>query len=287
VALRPTPLRRSGLAWGDAPDSPLPSLPERLRRQADLTDRPRGGESAARKRFDAFLARGLPRYLESGRFLDGGLTSGMSPYLHFGQVSPLTLALKVAAATGAPAAAREAFLEELLVRRELAFNFVRRTDDYDEYGSLPAWARTTLASHRRDPRPETYSPDELEAARTADPYWNAAMIELRRTGTLHNRLRMYWGKRILEWIPDPARAYRTTLELNNRWFLDGRDPNSYANVGWIYGLHDHPWPERPVFGSVRSMTAGGLERKADPGAYVERIRSLFGDRVPREPPGIA
>src|SRR5262249_59972601 len=115
---------------------------------------------------------------------------------------------------------------------------------------------------------------QLEACQTHDPYWNAAMRELRYTGYMHNHMRMYWGKKILEWSPEPELAYRVALSLNNRYFLDGRDPASFANVGWLFGLHDRPWPGRAVYGSVRSMSAGGLERKADMAAYIERVDGL-------------
>jgi deoxyribodipyrimidine photo-lyase len=155
-----------------------------------------------------------------------------------------------------------AYLEELIVRRELAINFVHFHPDYDRYACLPDWARNTLLTHRGDERDPTYSLKQLETAATHDRYWNAAMREMVTTGFMHNYMRMYWAKKILEWTPEPEVAYRRTLYLNNRYFLDGRDPNSYANVAWVFGLHDRPWPERPIFGKVRSMTARGLERKS-------------------------
>ena len=207
----------------------------------------------------------------------------LSPYLHFGQISPVEIALRVRRASAGSARDRAAYLEELIVRRELAVNFVHFNDRYDRYDSLPAWARATLEAHRRDPREHRYSRSQLEAAQTEDRYWNAAMREMRHTGYMHNRMRMYWGKKILEWSPTPEAAYATVLHLNNRYFLDGRDANSYANVAWIFGLHDRPWPERPVFGKVRSMTAGGLERKFDMAGYlylVERLVAAEG-REPR------
>ena len=171
---------------------------------------------------------------------------------------------------------KEAFLEELVVRRELAFNHVWHCRDYDRYACLPRWARDTLAAHGDDPRPARYTRAELEAAATGDRYWNAAMLEMTRTGYMHNYMRMYWGKKILEWSNTPEYAFATTLALNNRYLLDGRDPNSYAGVAWVYGLHDRPWQERAVFGKVRSMTAGGLERKFDIDAYVRWTQSLEG-----------
>ena len=166
------------------------------------------------------------------------------------------------------------FLEELIVRRELSMNFANFNDSYDRYECLPSWCRATLAAHERDPRPALYSADDLEHARSGDPYWNAAQREMLGNGTMHGYMRMYWGKRILEWTADPAAAFRVALELNNRWQLDGRDPNSFAGVAWCFGKHDRPWAERPVFGTVRYMNARGLERKFDIGAYVRRIEAL-------------
>jgi deoxyribodipyrimidine photo-lyase len=199
----------------------------------------------------------------------------MAPYLHFGQISPLELALAVRDATKKPTPDTEAYREELIVRRELAINFCEHTDHYDTYDALPGWAKQTLKDHTADSRPHLYTERELESASTADPYWNAAQSEMNQTGFMHNYMRMYWGKKILEWNRTPQEAYATTLRLNNRLFLCGRDPNAYANVAWIYGLHDRPWgPARPVFGTVRYMNAAGLRRKFDMGEYVRRIAAL-------------
>jgi deoxyribodipyrimidine photo-lyase len=161
------------------------------------------------------------------------------------------------------------------VRRELAANFVEFESRYDDYGCLPGWARGTLDAHRADRRPHIYTRQQLESARTHDRYWNAAMREMRDTGFMHNYMRMYWAKKILEWSADPAAAFRTVLHLNNKYFLDGRDANSYANVAWVFGLHDRPWPERPVFGKVRYMNAKGLERKFDMAAYLRAVDDLI------------
>ena len=169
-----------------------------------------------------------------------------------------------------------AYLEELIVRRELAANFVAFEPRYDDYACLPGWARATLAAHRADRRPHIYPREQLESARTHDRYWNAAMREMRDTGFMHNYMRMYWAKKILEWSADPTAAFQTVLHLNNKYFLDGRDANSYANVAWVFGLHDRPWPERPVFGKVRYMNAKGLERKFDMAAYLRAVDALIG-----------
>ncbi len=231
-----------------------------------------GGITEARRRLDDFLCGRLAGYSEHRSRPELDHASHMSPYLHFGQISPVEIAARVLECNEAPEADRNAFLDELIVRRELAHNFVHFNPEYDRFEALPTWARTTLQEHAGDPRPQTYNADQLEAAETRDPYWNAAMLEMKQTGYLHNYMRMYWGKKILEWSANPETAYYTTLTLNNRYFLDGRDPTSYANVGWIFGLHDRPWFEKPIFGSVRYMSAGGLERKADMEAYMEHVR---------------
>jgi deoxyribodipyrimidine photo-lyase len=233
-----------------------------------------GGYGEARARFDRFLRQGLPRFSALHNQPQEDLSSQMGPYLHFGQISPLELALAARDAPGVPDAEREAFLEQLIVRRELAVNFVHYHPHFATTACLPPWARQTLRVHALDPRPHHYTPAQLEAAATRDPYWNAAMTEMRLRGYLHNHLRMYWGKKILEWSPSPECALATILRLNNRYFLDGRDPNSYAGAAWILGMHDRAWPERPVFGKVRSMVAAGLERKCDIRAWVARVEAL-------------
>jgi len=230
----------------------------------------RGGTREARRRLRAFLAGPLGDYAETRSDPARESVSFLSGYLHFGQISPVEIALAVTRAK-AERSNRSAYLEELIVRRELAINFVEYEPDYDRYSCLPDWARRTLEDHRADPRPHLYTEAELEAAQTHDPYWNAAMREMRLTGYMHNRMRMYWGKKIIEWSSSPEQAFETTLALNNRYLLCGRDANSYANVAWCFGLHDRPWPERPIFGKVRAMTARGLERKTDVESYVERI----------------
>ena len=238
----------------------------------------RGGRAEAKRILDEFLAQHLDGYDDNRNQIQSHAVSHMSKYLHFGQISPVWLARQVQAADG-PEADVESYVEELVVRRELAVNHVHfRPDTYDSYDCLPDWARESLAEHADDEREHVYSREALEQSKTHDPYWNAAMKEMRETGYMHNYMRMYWGKKILEWSPDPETAYERTLALNNRYFLDGRDPNSYANVAWVFGLHDRGWKERPVYGKVRYMSRGGLERKADPDAYVEKVDRLA-DRV--------
>jgi deoxyribodipyrimidine photo-lyase len=233
-----------------------------------------GGPGAAEATLQRFLSHGLADYASARRHPEAENVSGLSPYLQYGQISPIRVALAVADARAGSDADRDAFLEELIVRRELAHNHVLRNSAWNAYTGLPSWARATLAAHAADPRPYLYDLETLEAGATHDPYWNAAMAQARITGYMHNHLRMYWGKKILEWSPTPEEAFQRCLDLNNRFFIDGLAPSSYANVGWIFGLHDRPWPERPVFGTVRYMNAAGLERKCDMPAYLATIKGL-------------
>ncbi|ADO70012.1 deoxyribodipyrimidine photo-lyase [Stigmatella aurantiaca] len=233
----------------------------------------RGGTSEAKRVLRGFVTRHLPEYQENRPHPETDHVSHMSKYLHFGQISPVVVALAAREAR-ALRPQRDTFLEELIVRRELAQNFAEYTPQYDDYTSLPAWARKTLAAHAGDKRPFHYTKAQLEQARTHDPYWNAAMREMRYTGYMHNAMRMYWGKKILEWGRTPEEAYRTALTLNNTYFLDGRDANSFTNIGWVFGLHDRPWGRRAIYGTVRSMSAKGLERKADMEAYLAKVDAL-------------
>ncbi len=232
----------------------------------------RGGNGEAKKIFRRFLKASLLDYDANRNQPQTDYVSHMSKYLHYGHVSPIWLALEAKESGGGENT--ESFVEELIVRRELTFNFVFYNDDYDSYSNLPGWARKTLEDHMKDDREHTYTRDQLENAETHDEYWNAAMREMVHTGYMHNYMRMYWGKKILEWSNTPEHAYRTTLYLNNKYFLDGRDPNSFANIAWVFGQHDRGWTERPVYGKVRYMSAGGLERKAKPDQYVEKVKRL-------------
>ena len=229
----------------------------------------RGGTSEAKKVFRRFLREGFDDYVEHRNQPQTEDVSHMSKYLHFGHISPIWLALAAREASTKDDNI-ESFVEELVVRRELSMNFVFYNKDYDSYSNLPDWARKTLEEHKDDARENTYTRKQLESAGTHDEYWNAAMKEMVHTGYMHNYMRMYWGKKILEWSNTPEHAYRTTLYLNNKYFLDGRDPNSFANVAWVFGQHDRGWTEREVYGKVRYMSAGGLERKTKPDEYVEK-----------------
>jgi len=233
-----------------------------------------GGASQARQIFKSFLHQRLARYVDNRNQPQTDDISHMSPYLHFGQISPLYLALQIKQADSRLQTAKDAFLEEMIVRRELAMNFANYTAHFDSYQCLPNWARRTLAEHEKDPRQYVYTRRQLENAQTHDEYWNAAMCEMKYTGFMHNYMRMYWGKKILEWSQTPEHAFRTTLAINNKYFLDGRDANSYTGVAWIFGMHDRAWFERPIFGKIRYMAASGLERKCDIRGYVNKVEAL-------------
>ena len=235
----------------------------------------RGGTSGAKKLFRRFLEGSFDAYTGHRNQPQTDDVSHMSKYLHFGQISPLWLALTARRARTKKDNI-ESFVEELIVRRELSMNFVHYTPDYDSYSNLPDWAKKTLEEHTHDEREHTYTRKQLENAETHDEYWNAAMKEMVHTGYMHNYMRMYWGKKILEWSNTPEHAYRTTLYLNNKYFLDGRDPNSFANVAWVFGQHDRGWTERQIYGKVRYMSASGLERKAKPERYVEKVENRIG-----------
>ena len=249
----------------------------------------RGGTRAGRTALRRFLDRGLEGYTER-RARPGEGRSGLSPYLHFGHLGPHEVFAAVAEhegweprrlgvrATGRRSGwwgmgtGAEAFLDQLVTWRELAVNFAARREDGESFESLPPWARTTLERHAGDPRPRLYPPDRLEASGTHDPLWNAAQEQLRREGRIDPYLRMLWGKKILEWSASPREAMAVALELNNRYALDGRDPNSTAGVAWCLGRYDRPWgPERPIFGTVRYMSSAATARKLAVADYLARF----------------
>ncbi len=237
-------------------------------RSVDRVNTLHGGTTAARSHLDIFLEQKLNDYPEQRNDPNRDVLSNLSPYLHFGQISPLTIALEVMK-TGSPG--KDAYLEELIVRRELSMNFVFYNPYYDNYQGLPEWARKTLAEHQKDRRGHIYSLEDLEQARSHDPYWNAAQLEMVHAGKMHGYMRMYWGKKILEWTETPQQGFRFTLYLNNKYELDGRNPNGFTGTAWCFGKHDRAWAERPIFGKVRYMNANGLKRKFDADAYVKKI----------------
>ncbi len=220
----------------------------------------KGGTSEAKKRFKNWLENSYKNYDENRNQPSTEDVSKMSPYLHFGQISPLWILEQLKNRRGEN---RESYVEELLVRRELAANFCFYNEEYDSLKSLPDWAAETLEKHKDDEREKTYTAEELENAETDDEYWNQAMRTMKENGYLHNHMRMYWGKQFLRFTGTPQFAHKTALALNNKYFLDGRDCNSFANVAWLFGKHDRAWQEREVYGKVRIMTKKGLEGKID------------------------
>ncbi len=278
VPLEETALERDslGLAHEGVTLDDIEALVDRLRvnRSAGRVDAFRGGSSQAEILLDNFIAHKLERYADDRNDPSQDFLSHMSPYLHFGQISPLDIALRVREAEDVGPENKDAYLEELIVRRELSMNFCAFNPDYDSLACLPDWARKTLDEHATDRRAYVYDREAFEAAQTHDPYWNAAQREMVLTGKMHGYMRMYWGKKILEWTPNPAEAFQIALELNNRYELDGRDPNGFTGVAWCFGKHDRAWAERPVYGKVRYMSAGGLERKFDIDGYVRKVQQL-------------
>jgi deoxyribodipyrimidine photo-lyase len=230
-----------------------------------------GGTTQAKQHLKLFIETKLDNYNQRNDPTKDA-QSNMSPYLHFGQISPIFVALKVLESNHP---GMDAYLEQLIVRRELAFNFVFYNRNYDSFEGLPEWAKKSLNEHKNDPRDYVYSLDELETAKTHDVYWNSAQKQMLVTGKMHGYMRMYWGKKIIEWTNDPQTAYKIMLYLNNKYELDGRDPNGFTGVAWCFGKHDRPWKERPIFGKIRYMNANGLRRKFNIENYVKQINQLI------------
>ncbi|KAA6457634.1 deoxyribodipyrimidine photolyase [Acidobacteria bacterium AB60] len=250
---------------------------DKLDRSIGPVDTFTGGTHAALKRLRAFVNSELADYETKRNHPEVKGTSRLSPYLHFGNVSPITIGLAVekAVAEGkAPASARKRYLDELIGWRELSVLLVRYNQNYDNWECAEPWARKTLLEHAGDPRPARYTFEQLEQARTHDELWNAAQREMVETGWMHNFMRMYWAKKILEWSPDPARAFEWAVILNDRYELDGRDPNGYAGIAWaIVGKHDRPWFDRPVFGTIRPMSGASTAKKFDAERYIAQTRA--------------
>ncbi len=228
------------------------------------------GEKAAKQCLESFLRNRLASYAEKHNDPNAGATSHLSAYLHFGQISAQFIAMQ-ARKSEAPKTDKKAFLEELIVRRELSDNYCCYNDHYDSFEGIPAWARESLKQHAGDRREYLYTPQEFASATTHDRLWNAAQLELITTGVMHGYMRMYWAKKILEWSETPEQAFESAIFLNDRFALDGREPNGYAGVAWsIGGLHDRPWFDRPVYGKIRYMNASGCARKFDVNRYIAR-----------------
>lgn len=234
----------------------------------------RGGAAEAERRLDEFVRNRLARYAKERNAPSARVNSNLSPYLHFGQISAIEVALRAQDYSADHGIDAEPFLDELIVRRELAFNFCRYARRPDSLEELPAWARATLRDHAGDARPQMYSREDLIAARTHDALWNATQREMLAAGTIASYYRMYWGKKIIEWSPTHEEALATMIYIHERWALDGRDPNTYANCLWCFGLHDRPFRERAIFGKVRYMSYVGMRRKTDVDAYIRQVDSL-------------
>ncbi len=251
-----------------------------------------GGAMAAERTLRDFLSHKLCHYAHRRNQPQENVSSGLSPYLHAGHISAHQVFAEVTACAGwsrarlaskAHGSAQdwwgagesvESFLDELITWRELGLNMCWQRDDYDQYDSLPQWALATLSKHAADRREYVYSPAQLEHAETHDPLWNAAQNQLVRDGTIHNYLRMLWGKKVLQWSATPRDALSTLVELNNKYALDGRDPNSYSGIFWCLGRYDRAWgPERPIFGTVRYMSSENTARKVRVQRYLERYQS--------------
>jgi deoxyribodipyrimidine photo-lyase len=275
--LSPTAEPRAHVPWkrlsGIRSHRPLATIPPDFRIDrtvSSVSDWP-GGSAAGMRALRRFVRERLAGYARERNHPEVDGTSQLSPYLHFGQLGPAMVARAVRKAE-APGADRRAFLEELIVRRELAINYCRYNPLYDRLGGAESWAQRTLALHDRDQRAHRYSERELEQGETHDPLWNAAQRQMIRSGWMHGYLRMYWAKKIVEWTRHPAKAFAIAARLNDRYELDGRDPNGYAGVAWaIGGKHDRAWgPERPVFGTIRYMSFESTRRKFDSRAYIAK-----------------
>ncbi|MEP7213007.1 MAG: deoxyribodipyrimidine photo-lyase [Acidobacteriota bacterium] len=232
-----------------------------------------GGTANGRMRLNKFLTEILPDYETARNKPDRDGSSRLSSYLHFGFLSPLEIALAVQDAD-APQTAKEAYLEELIVRRELSYNFTSHNAQYDSLDSLPAWAHKTMREHIDDERPVIYSLEQLEAGETQDELWNASQREMVATGEMHNYVRMLWGKNVIAWTRSYEEAFAILEHLNNKYCLDGRNPNSYAGILWCFGKHDRPWMTRPVFGTMRYMTSGSTGKKFDSKKYIAWTKTL-------------
>lgn len=259
------------------------SVSETDERAAEVDSFFRGGYDAGMRVLNEFVERKLAHYEKGRNEPAGGYVSNLSPYLRFGHMSPVEIALRVRGRRTGGQAVRsgaDTFLEEMIVRRELAYNMCLYNDKYDSMEVLPAFARATLEDHAKDKRPWSYNYEQLECALTHCPFWNAAQIELVCTGKMHGYMRMYWCKKIIEWTATPETAFEYAVKLNNVFNIDGCDPNSYAGVAWSFGKHDQGWREREIFGKVRYMNDAGLRRKFDMAAYVDKTSKLAKSHMP-------
>ena len=230
----------------------------------------RAGTKQALQTLREFVCERLKGYSRERNHPEDNGTSHLSAYLHFGHIGPVTVALAIDSAE-APKADKEAFLDQLITWRELAINFVRFNPAYDSFECAELWAHRTLSQHARDPRPILYTEKQLENAETHDPLWNAGQVQMVEHGWMHNYVRMYWAKKILQWSRSPAEAFRIAVALNDKYEMDGRDPNGYAGIAWaIVGKFDRPWFERPIFGQIRYMSLENTGKKFDSKKYIQQ-----------------
>ncbi len=234
----------------------------------------KGGYETAQKFLKIFIEKKLPHYKEYRSDPSKDFQSELSPYIHFGQISTLQILLEILKNYDIKDENVQTFINEAIIWRELARNFCFYNPLYNEYDGIPDWAKATLEEHLNDKREFIYTLDDLEFAKTHDPYWNAAQVQLLKTGKMHNYMRMYWAKKLIEWTKHPKDAFDYACYLNDKYELDGRDPNGYAGISWCFGTHDRPWFERSIFGKIRYMNDKGLERKFDMKKYIEKYSSL-------------
>jgi deoxyribodipyrimidine photo-lyase len=239
----------------------------------------KGGSQEGVRLLKEFVQRKLANYIQDRSHPEREGTSRLSPYLHFGHISPVTVALAIEKAD-VPRPAKDAFLNQVITWRELSVNLVHFNPNYDNFECGENWAHRTLAAHASDPRPVLYTEAQLENAETHDPLWNAAQMQMVATGWMHNYVRMYWGKKILEWTKSPAQAHQIAVLLNDKYEIDGRDPNGYAGIAWsIVGKFDRPWFERPIFGQIRYLSGASTGKKFDSKKYIAQNtqEKMFGD----------
>ncbi|MCX7697602.1 MAG: deoxyribodipyrimidine photo-lyase [Bacteroidales bacterium] len=233
-----------------------------------------GGETVAQKLLKIFKESSFHHYHDKRSDPSLEMQSNLSPYLHFGNISPLDILQQLRDLAGEDDPNWKSFFNEVVIWRELARNYVWYNSNYHDFNGLPNWSKDTLLLHMNDKRPYNYSLDELEHAKTHDNFWNAAQLELLKTGKMHNYMRMYWAKKIIEWTTSPQIAFDICCYLNDKYELDGRDPNGYASIAWCFGAFDKPWPERAIFGKIRYMSEKSLARKFDMNSYVRKINLL-------------
>ena len=263
----------------DCPDTRVENIPDLVKKCAiDHTVRPspiyHGGSANGRQRLRHFIKNILPTYANTRNEASIDGSSRLSAYLHFGFLSVQEIVDAVNEAEDAPPESKEAFLEELIVRRELSYNFTRFNPNYDSLKSLPPWVQETMRKHHDDKRETIYSIEQLENFQTGDEIWNASQRELVLTGEIHNYVRMLWGKNVIGWTKSYEEAFAILEDFNNKYALDGRNPNSYAGILWCFGKHDRPWMERPVFGTMRYMTSNSTGKKFNAKKYIEWTKSF-------------